>query len=91
MTEACRAYHSAVVAEESGGRSALLGFAPFVRLGRAGGAALFAGSVLATTYAASTVGIRRRDPGVSRPGYASAPPLLEAGRGTDPPVRRDDS
>jgi glycosyl transferase family 2 len=63
MTEACRAYHSAVVAEESGGRSALFG--SLRSSARAsGGAALFAGSVLATTYAASTVGIRRRDPGL---------------------------
>ena len=38
--------------------------APFVRLGQPGAPRSFAGSVLATTYATSTVGIRRGDPGL---------------------------
>lgn len=63
MTQACRDYHSAVVAEESGGRAAMQ---KSLRLSASAGAtaALFAASVLTTSYATSAVGIRRGDPGL---------------------------
>jgi glycosyltransferase involved in cell wall biosynthesis len=63
MTEACRLYHSAVVAEESGGRSAMF---RALRSSAVTGftASAFAGSVLATTYAMSAIGVRRGDPGL---------------------------
>ncbi len=63
MTVACRDYHSAVVAGETGGRPAMraaLRSAASEDLP----AALFAASVLATTYVTSAVGIRRGDPGL---------------------------
>jgi hypothetical protein len=63
MTEACRLYHSAVVAEESGGRAAM--FRSLRSSAATGfGSSAFAGSVLATTYATSAIGIRRGDPGL---------------------------
>jgi hypothetical protein len=64
MTEACRIYHQAVIAQQAQGRGALVEV-----LARAGAskpaAASVATSVLATTFAASAVGIRRLDPGLS--------------------------
>ena len=63
MTASCRAYHSAVVAEESGGKQAMARSLASAA-SHSPGAALFAGSVLTTTYATSAVGIRRGDPGL---------------------------
>jgi hypothetical protein len=63
MTEACRLYHSAVVAEDSGGRAAM--FRSLRSSAATGfGSSAFAGSVLATTYVTSAIGIRRGDPGL---------------------------
>jgi hypothetical protein len=62
MTEACRIYHHAVIAQQTGGRGALLrtlASASSTKPAAAGVAA----SVLATTFAASAVGMRSRDPG----------------------------
>jgi hypothetical protein len=84
MTVACRDYHQAIVAAETGGRTALLASLRSSASSSAG-AALFAGSVLATTWATAAVGIRRGDPGLpartmhrqlrsSKHGGASAPP-----------------
>ncbi len=63
MSAACRAYHSAIVAEESGGREAMVRSLASAASHTPGGA-LFAGSMLTTTFAASAVGIRRGDPGL---------------------------
>jgi glycosyltransferase involved in cell wall biosynthesis len=63
MTPACRAYHRAVVAAETGGRRGLAAsLAATAR--REPAAAAVAGSVLTSSYATSAVGIRRRDPGL---------------------------
>ena len=63
MSAACRAYHSAIVAAESGGRQAMA--ASLAReASRTPSAALFAGLVLATSFATGAIGIRRGDPGM---------------------------
>ncbi len=63
MTPACRAYHEAVIAGQSGGRAAMA--RSLATVGRHAPAdALAAGTVLAAAYTASTVGTRRRDPGL---------------------------
>jgi hypothetical protein len=84
MTEACRIYHTAVVAEESGGRAAT-----FRSLRSSAATALaasaFAGSVLATTYATSAIGIRRGDPGF--PARAMQRLLRSSRMGSAPPGR----
>jgi hypothetical protein len=64
MTEGCQIYHQAVIAQQAQGRGGLLNV-----LARAGAtrpaAASLAASVLATSFAASSVGVRRLDPGLS--------------------------
>ncbi len=64
MTAACRAYHRAVIGEQESGRDAMLrslaesaAHEPL--------ATSFAASVLAVSLAASQVGMRRRDPGMT--------------------------
>jgi len=63
MTASCRAYHAAVVAQESGGRPAMRRSLR-TTVSSEPGAAAFAGSVLVATYATSAIGIRRGDPGL---------------------------
>jgi glycosyltransferase involved in cell wall biosynthesis len=63
MTPACRIYHQAVIAADELGRSAML--KEIVSAGSTMPAAAgFAASVLATSFATSTIGIRRHDPGL---------------------------
>ena len=63
MTPACRIYHQAVIAAEDAGRRAML-----MEFAHASSttpvAAGLAASVLATSYATSTIGMRRHDPGL---------------------------
>jgi Glycosyl transferase family 2 len=85
MTEACRLYHSAVVAEEAGGRPAMLrSLRSSVRSGP--GSAAFAASVLATSYATSAIGIHRGDPGL--PARAMHRLLRSTSRGSAAAHRR---
>ncbi len=62
MTTACRIYHQAVIAEQEEGRSAMLRVLAAASPA-APAAAAFASSVLATSFATSTLGMRRGDPG----------------------------
>lgn len=63
MSEACVAYHEAVMALEEGGRNGMLRALGGASLDQPV-AATVAGSVLATGSVASTIGIHRGDPGL---------------------------
>jgi glycosyltransferase involved in cell wall biosynthesis len=63
MSPACRIYHEAVIAQQAGGRKAML--AKLAASGvRRPAAAAFAGLMLSTSYEAAALGIRRGDPGL---------------------------
>jgi hypothetical protein len=64
MTEACRTYHRAVIAQDAGGREAMARELAATAT-RHPGASSLAGTVLGTWFTTSAVGIRRRDPGLS--------------------------
>lgn len=64
MTEACQAYHRAVIAEQTDGRGAMI--KSLLTSGSGSPAAAgYAGSILASGLVASTVGMRRRDPALA--------------------------